>query len=153
MPDPTQQDLSRHFSNLVGRKVTFEKTLVNSLSKDKKAFAVYKSFPTESLIVVAADLRFLGSLAGALVGLPDSEVQNRLAKPVLDDLLNDAISEILNVTSAAIATEERAVFTQMVLERSGVKDAADAILTKPHRQISFNVTVENYQGGKFQVFS
>ena len=153
MRELTQQDLSRHFSNLVGKNVAFVKTFVNALSKDKKVFAIYKSFPSEAPIVLTADLCLLGSLAGSLVGLPDSEVQSRLAKPGLDELLSDAISEILNVTSAAIATEERAVFMQMVLDRSSIKDVADQILSKPNHQASFNVTVDNYQGGKFQVFS
>ncbi|MGA2571390.1 MAG: hypothetical protein ABSF23_12790 [Terracidiphilus sp.] len=151
MREPTQQELSRHFSNLIGRRVVFEKTLSNVESKQKKLFAVYKSFPSEATIVVMADLCVLGSLAGALVGLPDSEVQTRLAQPVLDDLMSDAISEIFNVATAAIATEGRAAFVEMVMDRTGVKDAAAQVLAKPQRQFSFNVTVESYQGGKVQI--
>ncbi|MGO8759041.1 MAG: hypothetical protein ACLQG3_13030 [Terracidiphilus sp.] len=153
MREPTQQELSHHFSNLIGRRVVFEKTISNVESKNKKIFAVYKSFPAEATIVVKADLCVLGSLAGGLVGLPDSEVQSRLAAPVLDDLLSDAISEILNVATAAFAPEGRATFLEMLTNPSAVKDAAAEVLAKPKQQVSFNVTVENYQGGKVHILA
>jgi hypothetical protein len=80
-------------------------------------------------------------------------VQTRLAAPVLDEFMSDAISEIFNVATAAIATEGRAALMEMVMDRSGIKDPAAQILAKPQQQVSFNVTVENGQGGKVQIFA
>jgi len=95
----------------------------------------------------------LFSCAGALVGLPDSEVQSRLSAPAIDELLRDAVYEVLNVASSALAAEGRAVLTKMVTNRSEVGDAFETILAKPIRRIDFNVSVDDYEGGKFTVLS
>jgi hypothetical protein len=151
MADPVPQTLSRHFTNLVGRKVTFTKPASRADTAEKKIFAVYKSFPSQHSIVLKADLPLLGAFAGSLVGMPDSEVRSRVAEPTLDDLLKDAISEILNVAAAAIATEDRATFASMAVDPSGLEESAREILSKPHREFAFDVTVEDYRGGRFNI--
>jgi len=151
MRDPVPQTLSRHFTNLIGRRVAFVKSMAKPKTEEKKVFAVYKSFPSLGIIVLKADLPLIASFAGALVGMPDAEVRKRVAEPTLDDLTRDAISEILNVATAVIATEDRATFMSMAMDASGVEDAAKEILSKPHREFAFDVTVEEHQGGRFQI--
>lgn len=151
MRDPAPQTLSRHFTNLIGRRVAFVKSPPKSKMDEKKVFAVYRSFPSQSVIVLKADLPLIGSFAGALVGMPDSEVRMRLAEKTLDDLIKDAIMEILNVTTPAIATEDRATFISMAMNESEVEDAGKEIVSKPHREFMFDVTVEEHQGGRFQI--
>jgi hypothetical protein len=151
MRDPVPQTLSRHFTNLIGRRVTFVKSLAKTKTDEKKVFAVYRSFPSQSVIVLKTDLSLIGSFAGTLVGMPDSEVRTRLAAPALDDLIRDAIAEILNVATAAIATEDRATFLSMAMNEAEIEDAAKEIMSKPHREFVFDVTVEEHQGGRFQI--
>jgi len=153
MRDPVPQTLSRHFTNLIGRKVTFVKSLAKGKTNDKKVFAVYRSFPSHGVIVLKADLSLIGSFAGVLVGMPDSEVRSRVAELKLDDLIRDAIAEILNVATPAIATEDRATFLSMAMDESEIEDAAKEIASKPHREFIFDVTVEEHQGGRFHILT
>jgi hypothetical protein len=95
----------------------------------------------------------LGSIAGALVGLPDSVVKDHVAANPLEELLRDAIYEVLNVASAAISTEGRAVFTNMVNNPTLIEGAAAETLKKPFRRSYFAVTIDGYQGGKFCILS
>jgi hypothetical protein len=64
-------------------------------------------FPNETAVVVKADLPLLGSLAGILVGLPDSAVKEHLAATPMEELLRDAVYELLHIASAVITTEGR----------------------------------------------
>ena len=153
MHEPTPHMLTLHFTNLIGRKVSFVRSPANSRSAEKPIFGIYRSFPDNKSIVVMADLCLIGSLAGALVGLPDAEVRQRIAGPNLEELLADAVGEIFNVASPVVATQERAVFSEVVREKSGLKDDAAAVFSKPRLQFAFQVSIEGYQGGFFQVLA
>jgi uncharacterized membrane protein len=153
MPEPTPYLLSQHFGHLIGRKVTFVQTASETDSKARPIYGVYTVFPRETPLVVKADLALLGSFAGALVGLPDSEVSHRLSGVNMEELLRDAICEVFNVASAVVAVEGRAVFDAMITDRTCISGAAEQILMKPFRRSHFNVTVEGYQSGRFNVFS
>lgn len=154
MSEPTPFVLSRCFSQLTGRKVTFVQTpLAPPDMKIKQIFGIYNLLPHETAIVVKADLPLMGSLGGALVGLPDSAVKEHLRQTPLEELLRDAISEVLNIASAAITTEGRAVFTKMVTDPTYIDGAAGKVYAKPDHRSYFNVQVDGYQGGKFNILS
>jgi hypothetical protein len=153
MSEPTPLSLSHHFTNLVGRKVTFAPTTVAPETKIKQMYGIYNVLPRETAIVVKADLPLLGSLAGVLVGLPDSAVKECLGKGPLEELLRDAIHEVLNVASTVVTNEGRAVFTRMVTDTGLIDGAAGQLFKKPDRRTYFNVLVDGYQGGKFTIFA
>jgi hypothetical protein len=71
MSEPTPLSLSHHFTQLIGRKVTFAPTTIAPETKIKQMYGIYNVLPHETAIVVKADLPLLGSLAGVMVGLPD----------------------------------------------------------------------------------
>jgi hypothetical protein len=66
--------------------------------------------------------------------------------------LRDAIYEVLNIASAVVATEGRAIFTKMVTDPALIDGAAGKLLKKPDHRSYFNVLVDGYQGGKFTIF-
>lgn len=65
----------------------------------------------------------------------------------------DAIHEVLNVASAVISTEGRAVFIKMVSDPVFIEGAAGTTLKKPDHRSYYNVLVDGYQGGKFTIFA
>ncbi len=153
MSEPSPYALSKHLTGLIGRKVTFTQTVVAPETKIKQMYGIYTVLPHETAIVVKADLPLLGSLGGVLVGLPDSAVKEHLAATPVEELLRDAIHEVLNVTSTVVTTEGRAVFVKMIADPILIDGAAGKVLKKPDHRSYFNVTVDGYQGGKFTIFS
>jgi hypothetical protein len=153
MTEPTAFALSKHLSDLIGRKVSFSVTTASPESKIKQIYGIYTVLPYETAVLVKTDLPLLGSLAGVLVGLPDSAVKEHLAATPMDELMRDAMHEVLNVTSTVISKEGRPVFKRMVSDATLVDGAAGKLLVKPDHRSYFNVTVDGYQGGKFNVFS
>jgi hypothetical protein len=95
----------------------------------------------------------LGSLAGVMVGLPDSAVKACLAVSPVEELLRDAIHEVLNIASTVVTNEGRAVFTRMVADTAFIDGAAEKLFKKPDRRTYFNVLVDGYQGGKFTIYA
>jgi|SRR5580658_4933189 hypothetical protein len=152
MSEPTPFALSQLFTRLIGRKVTFAQTTLAAETKIKQVYGIYNVFPHETAIVVKADLPLLGSLAGVLVGLPDSAVKERLAVSPLEELLRDGICEVLNIASSVVVTEGRAVFTKMVGDPALIDGVAGKLFKKPDHRSYFNVLVDGYQGGKFTIF-
>ena len=67
--------------------------------------------------------------------------------------MRDAMHEVLNVTSTVVSKEGRPVFQKMVSDASLVDGPAGKLLVKPDHRSYFNVAVDGYQGGKFQLFS
>ena len=116
-------------------------------------YGIYRVLPGETAIVVKSDLPLLGSLAGVLVGLPDAAVKEHLAATPVEELLRDAIHEVLNITSAVITHEGRAVFVKMVADPILLDGEAGKVFKKPDHRSYFNVLVEGYQGGKFTIFA
>ena len=153
MAEPTPFDLSRRFSQLTGRKVTFVQTTATLDGTIKQMYGIFTVLPSRVAIVVKADLPLLGSFAGALVGFPDSVVKEHLAVTPIEELLRDAISEVFNVAASAVSTEGRAVFEKMVSNPLYIDGNAEKALAKPDHRSYFKVEVEGYQGGRFNVFS
>jgi hypothetical protein len=153
MPEPTPFALSKLFTELIGRKVTFTQTTAAAETKVKQMYGIYTLYPRETAIVVKSDLPLLGSLAGVLVGLPDSAVKEHLAATPVEELLRDAMHEVLNITSAVITHEGRAVFVKMVTDPILLDGEAGKVFKKPDHRSYFNVLVDGYQGGKFTIFA
>jgi hypothetical protein len=153
MSEPTPYALSKLFTELIGRKVTFTQTTAAAETKVKQMYGIYKVLPGETAIVVKSDLPLLGSLAGVLVGLPDSAVKEHLAATPVEELLRDAIHEVLNIASAVITHEGRAIFVKMVADPIFIDGEAGKVFKKPDHRSYFNVLVEGYQGGKFTIFA
>jgi len=133
--------------------VSFAQTTAGLESKVRQIYGIYTVVPHDTAIVVKADLQLLGSIAGALVGLPDAAVKEHLRVAPIEELLRDAISEVLNIAAATVTTEGRAVFVKMVTDPAYIDGAAEKAYKSPFRRSYFNVTVDGYQGGKFTIFS
>lgn len=153
MSEPTGFALSRHLTDLIGRNVQFKLVPSAVETPAKVIFGIYTVLPEETPVVVKTDLSLLASFAGVLVGLPDAEVKNRISTGTPDELLRDAMHEVLNVTSTVITTEGRAVFQRMVNNVAYVDGPAGQVLKLPGHRTYFNVTVDGYQGGRFYIFS
>lgn len=152
MPEPNPVHIAKMISDLVGRKVVFQPLPTLLEPPGKQVFGTYQLLPWDLSIVVRADLGLLGSFAGLLVGLPDNAVKERVRTGAFDELLRDAAHEVLNISSAVIAAEGRAIFQKMAFDRSLVDGPAGDVLKKPFHKNFYNVTVEGYQGGKFSIF-
>ena len=156
MIGPDTLTLSKHFTYLVGREVKFTKAPPAPGSGQRWVYASYDVIPandptaTKSL-VIKADLELLGALAGSLVGLPSEQVELHLSHTPLEELMRDAISEILNVASGAIAPDSRVVLAGVAMNSNDVKDDAAHLLASPSLKVEFNVVVQGYNGGRFIV--
>jgi hypothetical protein len=153
MSEPTPYALSKLLTELVGRKVTFTQTTVSPETKVRQMYGIYTVLPLETAIIVKSDLPLLGSLAGALLGLPDSGVKEHLAANPVEELLRGAIYEVLNIASTVVTTEGRAVFVKMITDPILIDGTAGTVLKKPNHRSYFNVLVDGYQGGKFTIFA
>ena len=153
MSAPTAYSLSKMYTQLLGREIGFALKTQPQPSKVKPIFGVYTTQPGGDTLVVKADLPLMGSLAGAMVGLPAPAIAERLKEPKLDELLADAIHELFNVTSTPLSTESRVVFKTMHMERVLLSTAAEDTLKSPLYTASFDVTANGYPGGELQVFS
>ena len=153
MSEPTPYGLSRCFTQLLVRKVTFVQTTFALDMHIRQMYGIYTVLPHETAIVVKADLPLLGSFAGALVGLPDPAVREHLRAMPLEELMRDAICEVLNIACAAVTTEGRAVFTKLAADPASIDGAAGKVLKKPDHRSYFTVAVDGYQGGRFTILS
>lgn len=153
MSEPTAPALSHHFSSLIGRSVTFARVPPGRESLAKQIYGIFTNAQSETPIIVKADLSLLGAFAGALVGLPDSEVRERIKGTAIEELLRDAIYEVLNVASSVVAAEGRTTLSSMTTDLSELGNETKDIIAKPSHRIDFDVTVDDYEGGRFTVLS
>lgn len=153
MSEPTAHALSRHFSNLINRNVSFVPAKSMLENKVRQVFGIYEVFPSNKTLVVKADLSLLGSFAGAMVGLPDDEVKERLMANPIEELLRDAMNEVFNVAAAVVASEGRAVFRTMTTSPLHLGQEAEQAVNSPLRRSYFEVEIEGYAGGKLFILS
>lgn len=152
MSEPTGYAMSQLFTQLVGREVKFA-TGSGAASKEKQMYGVYTVLPQDTAVVVQADLPLLGSFAGALVGLGDEAVRERIGTTPLDELLRDAIHEVLNIASTVVTNEGRGLFQKMATDPVYCDGAAAQLLAKPDRKTMFDVSMDGYTGGKFTILA
>jgi len=103
--------------------------------------------------VLKADLIPLAVMAGVLVGVPDSAVKERLGAPALDELMRDAMHELLNILSTVVSVEGRTIFNKMLPNAAYVDGPVGVVLKKPSRRTFFTVGVDGYQGGYLSILS
>ncbi len=153
MAEPTAFSLSKMLSQLTGRTVSFSLLPASTPEMPKPLLAVYKMMPAEDAMVVKAELPLIASFGCALLGLPNEAVKEHLQAGVPDELLRDAMHEVMNVCSTPLSVEHRAVFQGLFTDPLYCGDSAQTLLSsKPHKT-SFKVTIEGYTGGSFMVFS
>jgi hypothetical protein len=153
MAGPSPFILSQRFSQLIGRKVTFVQKPLTLDGKLGQVFGIYSLQPIDAAIVVKSDLTLLGSLAGALVGLPDQAVAEHLRVSPMEELMRDSMCEVLNVAAAAVTTEGRAVFSKMVLDQAYLIGDAEKVYKEPFHRAFFMVSIEGYTGGRFSIYA
>jgi hypothetical protein len=153
MAEPNVIAMSRLFTDLVNTKVLFAPTRVPGKSTQKQMLGVYSVSLGDKPLVVSADLRLLGSFAGALTGLPDSAVTEHLAATSLDEVMRDAIHEVLNIASTVVTAKGRAVFRHMAAQAADIDLEARQVLNSPTLRHSYDVSIQGYQGGKFSILA
>ncbi len=153
MSEPTAHSFTQLLSQLTGRKVSFAQAKAAAASKTKQMYGLYTVLPHETVIVVKADLPLLASFAGSLVGFPDDAVKERLGADPLDEILRDAIHEVLNISATLVTNEGRAVFKRMAPDPVYFDNFDAQLLQKPDRRTEFDVSIDGYQGGKFTIFA
>jgi hypothetical protein len=153
MSEPTPFDLSKRFSQLAGRKVTFAQAGALADTAAKQVYGIYTVLPADTPVIVKADLRLFASIAGALVGWPDPVVKEHLAIVPMEELLRDAIYEVFNVAAAGFAADGRVVFKDLIFNTTYIDGANGEVLKKPGHRSRFNVTMEGYLGGRMEILS
>lgn len=151
MPEPNMLALSRLMTDLVNTPVTFKPARAGALPSAGQIFGTYTIVPENIALVVQADYMLLASLAASLTGMSRSAIGEHMDP--MSEVMRDAIHEILNIGSTAVVVSGRAVFQSMTADRSKVDGAAGAVLRAPHHSTFFDVTVDQYRGGRFTIFS
>ena len=151
MAPPTAPALSQLFTKLAGRPVAFAQVKDCPDSKILQVYGAYRVSPGDTVSVVKADLPLLGSFAGALIGLPDSEVTAQLKSSPMEESLRDSIYEVLNIASASIAPQCRTVLYKVATDLASLDELTSTTLAKPGQKYCFDVSVNGYHGGKFSI--
>ncbi len=153
MLGPTPPALSRLLTQLLGRPVVFARTTESPNSGVQQIYGVYTIFPSENTIVVKADLPLLASFAGILLGLPDSAIEEHLKGTSIGEPLRDAIHEVLNIASEAMADEGRTSLVRMEMDSAHLDPATASLIREPSSKIFFSVSVDGDESGRFSLYS
>lgn len=153
MAEPKPLTIAELFTGLTGRRVNVTQLLKPPVTRELQAFGVYLVKPKDSTRIVQLDLPLLGSLGGALLGLPSVAVKERMASPESDEPLRDAVHEVLNVASTIVSIQERAVFQTMYLNATLLPKALSELLKNPAFRSYFEITIDGYEGGAFSIFA
>ena len=146
MAEPTAYALSQLFSNLTGRDVTFKLVTQAPTSKARPLFGMYSVLPAKVPLLVATEPAIMGSLAGALLGLPEeTAVERALAQP-MDEPVRDAIHEILNIASSALSVNGRVLFDAMASDLVYCSSDAIDLMKKPDHKTSFVLSTGSLSG-------
>lgn len=151
MAEANMLALSRLMTDLVNTPVTFKPSRSGALPAAGQIFGTYNVLPENVALVVQADVALLASLGAALTAMPHSAIGEHMNP--MSEVMRDAIHEILNIGSTAVVAQGRAIFQSMTAERGQVDGAAGQVLRAPHHSTYFDVTVDQYRGGKFTIFS
>jgi hypothetical protein len=153
MSDLTAPVLSHHFTGLIGRSVSFTRVPPRRESQLRQVFGVYTNTSSAAPVILKSDLSLMGAFAGALVGLPGSEVRERIRGPEIEEILRDAIYEVLNVASSVIVAEGRTTLVSMATDLTQIGSEAQSLVAKPNHRIDFDVSLNDDDGGRFTVLS
>ena len=151
MTETTPYALSKMFTQLLARNVTVALVLKSSTPRPKLIYGVYQSVPQGETVVVKSDLVLMGSLGGALVGLPSEAVSEQIKAGQLGDALKDGIHEVFNITSTPLSANGRIVFQTMHTDQASLKEAARQTSDSPALVTRFNIALPGYSGGEFDI--
>ncbi len=153
MAEATAFEMGKLFSELTNRQVGFSLVKVAPDTK-KHVYGTYNLLPENKTLVVKADLSLIGSLGGALMGLPQGVVKEGIDSKPIDPDMMDAMHEIMNIASTPVSTDKRAVLKEVFTDPKALPTEAAAIVAKPKRAATFNVTVSGgYVGGMFSILT
>jgi hypothetical protein len=152
MAEATPFALTKLYTELLDRRVSVTDASDRASSDGRKAYTVYDLAGRGSQVFLQVDFDLLGSLGGALAGIPDVIVKERLAAGAQDEPLRDAMHEVLNITSAAI-TEARAVLRSMELDEAKGRVMARELAGIRMVKSRFLVAIPGYTGGQMAFFS
>ena len=158
MPDvPT---LTKHYQDLVGRKVTGTLTTqkVKTGPTDKWFGAWYALEEGQVVGVIAVDLPLAAYFATAFGMIPVGQANTFIKTGVLDTTATENLYECLNVSTRFYhrALERPVVILGVAPHptRAGVPvlpPEAKAILAQPRKRLDFNLTVDGYGAGQLAV--
>lgn len=115
-------------------------------------YGLYKVLPEDNPMVMRISLKALALLGGALLGLPEETAIERALSTPIDEPVRDAMHEVLNVASAAIGCESRAVFKTMFRDVATVPPEAAALMRRPSMRSSYRVGLGGVQGESVTLF-
>jgi hypothetical protein len=144
--------LSRLLSDLTGRKVQVVEADGETDTRMPSSIGTYTVQPEGSGIVMKIDTLLLGSLGGALAGLPEALVKQQVSSGI-EEMLRDAMHEVLNVTSSALTTEGRAVLKSMITEKSQADIASREALKRSYTHAHYSATISGYPGGNIALYA
>lgn len=131
MAEPSAAIMAKLFTDLVGRRVGFSENSITTPSIEKQIYCVYVVKPMDSIRIIQADALLLASLAGALIGLSAEAIQERMADASVDETLNDALREVMNIASRVVSLEHRAVFKNLYGDSCALPLEARGTLREP----------------------
>jgi hypothetical protein len=153
MAEPSSSSMAALFSDLIGSHVSFSEQLHPIPANGEQIYCVYLIKPMDSSRVIKADLSLLSSFAGALIGLSAEAIKERVAEAKLDEILRDALHEVMNIASRIVSIEHRAVFKGMYGDPGQLPPEARNTLRDPCYSSYFKVMVDGYEGGAFSLLS
>lgn len=151
MSGPTAFALSHLFTELVDRPVNFSEAKTAQSPDSKKIFGVYETLPGGRPIIVRADLTFLATIAGLLVGLPAALAQERAQGEPMEDSIRDAIYEALNICSTCLSGDERVLLRNMTTNSASILHPASDLLKKSVYASNFKVVISGKDCGNVSV--
>ena len=142
MAEATALSLSRFFSDLTGRHVSFSIAASSSVVKGAQMYGLYHVAADSKPLLLRIHLDTLAVLGGALLGLPEDLAIEKAKQTPMDEPLRDAMHEVLNIASTAISPDARVVFKSMAKTTAGFSDeVADLMRTASHKSC-YRVAVE-----------
>ncbi len=153
MAEPSSTAMAKLFTDLVGRHVRFSERLSPTATTKKQMYCVYVIKPMDSTRVIQADAALLASFAGALIGLSPQAIEDRMAGSELDEALNDALREVMNIASRVVSLEYRAIFKSIYGDSGSLPAAARNTLRDPCYSSHFDVLIDGYEGGSLSLLA
>ncbi len=153
---PTQEQVTRLFSDLLGRKVTAKKVPAQPLHSEAPALVaqyVYQHGGTGALIF--CDLAVACHAGAALMLLPPPSAVAAVKAGQLTGTIVDNMREVLNVSANLFIHEMRAHVRLGAIFELPKELPADIakILAKPLARIDLNVEVSGYGSGRMVVYT
>ena len=148
----TPFSISKHLSELIGRHVAV--AVNDSVEFDPQSrVACYEVLPMQGTAIVKLDFHLLASMGGMMIGFPDAEIKSQMQQGKLDENLTDAAGEVMNVLSAVIVSDGRAIFRGLHREAREFSTRAGELLGGGFYPLKLSVTPTGFPRGCMSVVS